>query len=381
VSEIPGGTANWEGRTTLLDRVIDPVASAAGDDIGHYLIVVDGAKPGLRIELGESALAVGRVAPCDIVFQDEEVSRRHCTIGVLMGQAVVTDLKSTNGTFIDGKPINGVATVPVGSLLQIGRQLLKYERRSRREVQASEELNRDLDRAGRYVQSLLPAPISNGRITTDWIYLPSARLGGDVFGYHAFDSRTFAVYLVDVSGHGAESAMHAVGVMNVLRQRALSDTDFKRPAEVVKRLNAMFPMEEHASMFFTIWYGVFDAERRVIDFCSGGHHPSYLLTPDRKQMSALRTPNLAVGVMPDADFVAGSAAVPEGATLYVFSDGVFEIITTTGERWELENFLELIPAPTVPDMSEPRRLHARVKEVARPGGFDDDFSLLTVTFG
>jgi sigma-B regulation protein RsbU (phosphoserine phosphatase) len=168
--------------------------------------------------------------------------------------------------------------------------------------------------------------------------------------------------------------------MNVLRQRALSDTDFKRPAEVVRRLNTMFPMEEHASMFFTIWYGVFDAERREIDFCSAGHHPSYLLSHDRAQMTALRTPNLAVGVMPDAEFVAGSAAVPEGATLYVFSDGVFEIVTTSGERWELENFLRLIPAPSTPGMSEPKRLHARVKEVARPGGFDDDFSLLTVTF-
>jgi len=380
VSDIPGGTASWEGRTTLLDRVIDPVASTVGGDMGHYLIVVDGSEPGLRIEVGETALAVGRIAPCEIVFQDEEVSRRHCTIGVLMGQMIVTDLKSTNGTFIDGKPINGVATVPVGSLLQIGRQLLKYERRSRKEVLASEELNRDLDRAGRYVQSLLPAPIAIGPITTDWVYLPSARLGGDVFGYHAFDARTFAVYLVDVSGHGAESAMHAVGVMNVLRQRALADTDFKRPADVVRRLNAMFPMEEHASMFFTIWYGVFDAERRVIDYCSAGHHPSYLLSADRAQLTELRTPNLAVGVMPDSDFTASSALVPAGATLYVFSDGVFEIVTSTGERWELENFLPLISAPDVPGVSEPGRLLARVRKVARAGGFDDDFSLLTVTF-
>jgi serine phosphatase RsbU (regulator of sigma subunit) len=348
--------------------------------MGHYLIVVDGAEPGLRIEIGETALAIGRVAPCDVVFQDEEVSRRHCTIGVLMGQMIVTDLKSTNGTFVDGKPINGVATVPVGSLLQIGRQLLKYERRSRKEILASEELNRDLDRAGRYVLSLLPAPITDGPITTDWVYLPSARLGGDVFGYHAFDAHTFAVYLVDVSGHGAESAMHAVGVMNVLRQRALADTDFKRPAEVVKRLNAMFPMEEHASMFFTIWYGVFDAARRVIDYCSAGHHPAYLLSSDRRHLSELRTPNLAVGVMPDTDFIAGSAPVDAGASLYVFSDGVFEIITAKGDRWELDDFLPLIRAPAEPGMSEPKRLHARVRDVARRGGFDDDFSLLTVTF-
>lgn len=372
--------SNWEGRTALLDRVIDPVADNAGSQMGHYLIVVDGAEPGRHIELGETALAFGRVGPCDVVLRDEEVSRRHCTIGILMGQVVVTDLNSTNGTFVDGKRIDGIAALPVGSVLQIGRQLLKYERRSRKEVEASDELNRDLDRAGRYVESLLPAPITAGPITTSWIYLPSARLGGDVFGYHAFDANRFAVYLVDVSGHGVEAAMHAVGVMNVLRQRALPNTDFTRPAEVVKRLNAMFPMEEHASMFFTIWYGVFDAERRALEYCSAGHHPAYLLPQDRSCLQALRTPNLAVGVMPDADFAPGRAPVPERSTLYLFSDGVFEIITAAGARWELEDFLPLICAPALPGVSEPERLHAEVRRVARAGGFDDDFSLLTVAF-
>ncbi len=380
MSEIPGGTTSWDGRTALLGRVIDPGGSTASDDLGHYLVVVDGNEAGRRIELAETALSFGRVRPCDVVFPDDEVSRRHCTIGVLLGQVVVTDLKSTNGTFIDGKAIAGAAPLPVGSVLQVGRQMLKYERRSRREVEAAEELNRDLDRAGRYVLSLLPPPLRDGLVTADWVYLPSARLGGDVLGYHAFGKGAFAVYLVDVSGHGVESAMHAVGVMNVLRQRALPDTDFTRPADVVRRLNEMFPMEEHASMFFTIWYGVFDAGRRVIDFCSAGHHPAYLLPPDRAMLTPLHTPNIAVGVLPEADFVAGMVTVPDGATLYVFSDGVFEIVTRAGQRWELDNFLPLISAPPVPGVSEPKRLQARVADVARAGGFDDDFLLLAVTF-
>lgn len=287
MSEIPGGTTSWDGRTALLDRVIDPVAGTSSADLKHYLVVIDGVEPGRRIELGETAQSFGRVRPCDVVLQDDEVSRRHCTIGVLLGQVVVTDLRSTNGTFIDGKPIDRVATVPVGAVLQIGRQRLKYERLRRREVRAAEEHNRDLDRAGRYVRSLLSAPLMNGPITADWIYLPPARLGGDVFGYHAFDARSFAVHLVDVSGHGAEAATHAVGVMNALRRCALPATDCKRPAEVVRRLTAIFPMEAHASMFFTIWYGAFDAQRRMLDFCSAGHHPAYLLSHDRANMAAL----------------------------------------------------------------------------------------------
>ena len=44
--------------------------------------------------------------------------------------------------------------------------------------------------------------------------------------------------------------------MNVLRQRALPNTDFRDPAQVLHRLNAMFQMESHGGMYFSIWYGV-----------------------------------------------------------------------------------------------------------------------------
>ena len=51
--------------------------------------------------------------------------------------------------------------------------------------------------------------------------------------------------------------MLAVAVMNVLRQKGLHETDLAQPAEVLRKLNAMFQMETRSSMFFTFWYGVY----------------------------------------------------------------------------------------------------------------------------
>lgn len=366
--------------TTLIESHTGIIISPVPGDIGDYLLVVEGEELGRFIELDDREQAIGRVEPCEIVIPDKEISRRHCTVRNQHGVATVTDLGSTNGTFLNGDRVNGCVVIPLGALLQVGRTVLKYDRRSRKEVQASEELTRDLAKARRYVQSLLPAPIAAGRITTDWFYQPSAQLGGDVFGYHALDDRHFAVYLLDVSGHGVEASMLAVAVMNVLRQRALPDTDFRRPADVAMRLNAMFSMEEHNFMFFTLWYGVFDTARRVMDYCSAGHHPAYLLSTDRHRMVPMRTPNVPIGIDAGSAFVAGSASVGEAETLYVFSDGVFEVVTAAGGRWELDDFLRLIPAPRVTGLSEPARLHHLVRRSARLGPFDDDFSLLTVTF-
>jgi serine phosphatase RsbU (regulator of sigma subunit) len=367
-------------RTTLFEVgtgiIVAPVAADAGD----FLLVAEGEEQGRFIALDERERAIGRVEPCEIVIPDKEISRRHCTVRLVGGALSVTDLGSTNGTYLNGSRVTGTVAVPLGALLQMGRTVLKYERRSRREVQAAEELSRDLAKARRYLESLLPAPLRGVPISTEWFYQPSTQLGGDVFGYHALDEHLFAVYLLDVSGHGVEACMHAVAAMNVLRQRALPDTDFRRPADVARGLNAMFAMEDHNFMFFTLWYGVFDTERRLMDYCSAGHHPAYLLSTDRRDLRALRTANPPIGIDGAAAFVADRAVVGAGETLYVFSDGVFEIVTPTGERLELDDFLRLVPGSPVSGMTEPERLHHLVKRSARVGPFDDDFSLLTVTF-
>lgn len=57
------------------------------------------------VEVGDS-LSIGRMEPCDIVIADEAAaSRRHCQIMRLQGSYELTDLGSTNGTKVNGKPV------------------------------------------------------------------------------------------------------------------------------------------------------------------------------------------------------------------------------------------------------------------------------------
>jgi len=366
-------------RTTLVAGPL-PLAPGLREAFVHYLVITEGLEPGRIIELGSDALTIGRVPPCDVVLRDVEISRSHCRVERVGEDVLVRDLQSTNGTFVDGQRLDGTASLPLGGLLQVGRQILRYERRSRRELEQSQQFDRSLERASQYIFSLLPPPLTEGRIRTEWLLLPSTRLGGDAFGYHALDDDTFALYLLDVSGHGAEAAMLAVAVMNFLRQRAMPGTDFSQPAQVIARLNTMFQMDSAASMFFTMWYGVFRASRRELSFSCGGHHPAYLVPASRNTMVALRTPGIAVGAMPDCKFTDQTVEVPPGSSLYVFSDGVFEIVTAEGRRCELEDFLPLLLEPRVPGMAEPQRLYQSVHRVARRGPLEDDFSLLVATF-
>lgn len=341
---------------------------AAGDDVvSRYLVSPLG-------------LAIGRTVPADIILSDSEVSRSHCRIALEGDELIVSDLDSTNGTFIDGNRISGMALLPVGSVLQIGRQTLKHEWRTRSEIVHANEVDRELQRAASYVRALLPPPMREGPVRAEWFYQPSAKLGGDAFGYGKLSDDLYVCYLIDVAGHGAGSAMHAVAIMNQLRQRSLPDADMTRPESVLTALNDMFQMDQHDGLYFTIWYGVYHAGTRRLDFASGGHHPAYLIPAGRESIVPLRTRNLIIGAMPSVKFVGGSVSVPEGASFYLFSDGVYEIVDSNGREWSIEDFVALVLAKPASDISEAERLYRAVCSQAQSGNLDDDFSLVVVNF-
>lgn len=364
-------------RTTIFRRD-DTLPAEAQEEVGHYLVVLSGTGLGRRFRLEAEPVTIGRDPACGFVLASPDVSRRHCRLQLVADEVFATDLNSTNGTYIDGKRISDPTPLPDGSTLEIGQQVLKHERRSTREVLAAQEIDRDLEKARNYVLALLPAPITVGPIQAEWFIVPSAKVGGDAFGYGALDEDHFASYLIDVSGHGVGAAMLSVSILNVLRQRALPSTDFSRPAEVLGRLNAMFQMENHDGMFFTIWYGVFRLSDRTLRFASGGHHPAYLVSSDRRKILPLKTAGPLIGVAEDYRFEEASIGVPAGSALHIFSDGVFEIADRSGRQLGLTEFLPLLEQPAIEGRSEPQRLYQTVRAYARSGPLDDDFSYLVV---
>ncbi|HEX6007519.1 MAG TPA: SpoIIE family protein phosphatase [Burkholderiales bacterium] len=367
-----------DDRTTIVMRP-SGLTTTAVEPI-HYLVVAEGPEHGRIVELGPAPLTIGRAAPSDVVLRDLELSRVHCKVQLERDAVIVVDLGSTNGTFVDGNRVSGPSALARGSFLRVGRHALKYDRGTPGELKENRDFDRSLEGAARYIRSLLPAPLPTGPVRTEWLLLPSKRLGGDAFGYHPIGENGFALYLFDVCGHGIDAAMLAVAVMNALRPHALAQCDFAQPAEMLRRLNGMFQMDAHGSMYFTMWYGFFDAGQRILHYASAGHHPAYLVPADRGESIPLWTRNLAVGITPDYAFRSESMEVPPSSTLYLFSDGVYEIDTADGRRWDLDDFIPLLAHPRVAGLTEPQRLYQAVQQVARRGPLEDDFTLLAVDF-
>ncbi|MDE8349716.1 MAG: SpoIIE family protein phosphatase [Acidocella sp.] len=363
-------------QTVVGRSIIAPVPVV---EFGHFLsfTVTDVFS---RVQIAQGGATIGRTAPAEVVIASPEVSRRHCRIEIQGDYAILTDLGSTNGTRIDGVRLERPTRLLSGVQFTLGSLVVRYERRDSREVADEAELSADLKRAEDYVRAILPQPITEGPIRTEWCFIPSTKLGGDAFGYQYLNETTFTGFLLDVSGHGIGSAMHAANVANTLRRRALPGVDFHDPAKVAAGVNEVFPMEEHNGLMFSLWCFSYDLPSRQLTFCAAGHHPSFLVVPEAAEATNLWQRSPVIGMLPFGKWVNGTAQMPPGAKLFVFSDGAFEIVSADGDQWSMENLRSILMQPAIPGMDEPQRLFKAVRAASRPGPLDDDFSVMMVTF-
>ncbi len=250
--------------------------------------------------------------------------------------------------------------------------------------QALMSLKQELADAADYVRTILPKPITEGPIRTDWRFVPSTSLGGDAFGYHLVDENHFAIYLIDVSGHGVGAALLSVSVMNVLRSQSLPNTDFRDPEQVLAALNMAFPGEENNDMFFTIWYGVYKKSTRELIYASGGHPPAILLdqtAKDNYQATQLRTPNYVIGGISEGTYQKNECLVGEQNTLYIFSDGVYEVEKSDGSMWRYQEFADFMSNVNKNGQSNLDRLYTHAKSLGNSENLEDDFTIVEVAFG
>ena len=89
------------------------------------LIVASGKSAGRSITLKHGKILIGRAEECDIRPLGEEVSRRHCAVVEEAGAVTVEDLKSRNGTYVNGAKISAKVTVADGDIVRVGPLELK----------------------------------------------------------------------------------------------------------------------------------------------------------------------------------------------------------------------------------------------------------------
>lgn len=103
----------------------EPVKPASGPMAS--LLVRSGAMKGSRLPIRVPVVNIGRAEYNDVVLNDESVSTAHAKLQRKEGVWTLADLGSTNGTFVDGEPVQGEVPLAPGSMVRFGQVSTMFE--------------------------------------------------------------------------------------------------------------------------------------------------------------------------------------------------------------------------------------------------------------
>jgi pSer/pThr/pTyr-binding forkhead associated (FHA) protein len=107
-----------------------------------------------EMPLGEHPLTIGRSPDMDINVNDPNISRRHCEVAMRDGVCTVRDLKSRNGTYVNGEKID-TYNVNGGDVIKIGSTAIFIHEATKGPSTMMREIQHEMDDGGKGYGTIL----------------------------------------------------------------------------------------------------------------------------------------------------------------------------------------------------------------------------------
>jgi PAS domain S-box-containing protein len=202
--------------------------------------------------------------------------------------------------------------------------------------QSRDQLDRELESAGRMQQLLLPKQLPTHPAVRFLAHYRTCRhAGGDYYDVLPLGDDRFAIVVADVSGHGASAAI----VMAMLRAVVHTyDWSADDPREVLSSINKHFRYLWDTEMYATAVAAVFDAKRRTMRIASAGHPPPILARAG--EVSVLPVPHAPLLLWDELGPIESlEVQLLPGDRVVFYTDGVTDRPAADDSRFDLERLL------------------------------------------
>lgn len=272
-----------------------------------------------------------------------------------------------------------------------GRVLTYHERLERDLAVKTAEIDRDLQMAREFQEALMPhsyplvpSASHEAAVALEFhhIYRPANSVGGDFFDVLKLSDHRAGVFIADVMGHGARSALVTAILRALLHNLAYGTDD---PAQFLTRLNQHFHeivRDSQETIFVSAFYIIIDTETATASYASAGHPSPFLAHRQTRRTEPLidvLRGNPALGLLPVASYSKWTRLVRPGDVFVLFTDGVHEAYNSAGEEFGFERVRETISANLQSGGDEvSKALVSAVDAFIQPATPADDICLVTV---
>lgn len=174
-----------------------------------------------------------------------------------------------------------------------------------------------------------------------YLIAPVDRANGDILlSTYTPDGRQW-VLVGDFTGHGLPAAVGSPLISYVFYSQAKMGGSIEATLEII---NTVLCQQLPINIFMAACLLEVSADRKSIMIWNAGL-PSCIFMRKDNASSRVDTSNLPLGISPQIDIQGGCVSLEarEGDRLYIFSDGVTEVVNQQGELFGIERIEELLP--------------------------------------
>jgi sigma-B regulation protein RsbU (phosphoserine phosphatase) len=151
-------------------------------------------------------------------------------------------------------------------------------------------------------------------------YSPMTAVAGDYYGFPQARPACMGIILADALGHGVAAAL----VASMVKVSVFASAENQEgPASIIGNLNSTL-CKEASGQFATAVYLSLNRESRVGKYSAAGHPPPLLWRHRKRQLQALDTAGLLLGVRSREVFIESDFTFEAEDRLLVYSDGLTE---------------------------------------------------------
>lgn len=245
----------------------------------------------------------------------------------------------------------------------------------------SKRLQGEVNLAATLQRSILPDPtIELPGIQGKANLLTSSEVGGDYYDYYKISGYQSILLIGDVSGHGvAAGTMVSAAKAGVY---PLIHEGISKPSEILRLLNETLLATAQQSLLMTMACISLDARDGTLLFANAGHVLPYLWRHQQQHWEMLEASGLPLGKSMDADYLSSAVEIKMevGDRLFLFTDGLVEEESPTGEAFgyeRLEEILRQCGEVSADDLKE--YLMQALAFHCQTEAFSDDVTIMVIT--
>ncbi len=249
-----------------------------------------------------------------------------------------------------------------------------------RETMEKARMEQEMRIAAEIQQALLPKMARAGTFfSAAAASIPCRSIGGDFYDYVDLPNGAMGFALGDVAGKGPPAALLSAMMQGIFAAQAASNDS---PSQTIGRVNLALYRRGIESRFVTLMYGAMNPDGRLT-YCNAGHNPPLIISPGNStQVRRLECGGPIVGLFDAATFEEETVTLQAGDWLIVFSDGVSEAMSASGDEYGENRIVSVVERNKE---LEPRQLlealFADVREFTRGAAQSDDITAMMLRYG